>query len=46
MRVFYYQHQNRTHFICVRGGDVTGASPILRNCNTCSWLVPGTAEEA
>lgn len=42
MRVFYFQHAGRTHLICVRGSDVTRASPLWKNCNTCVWIVPGT----
>lgn len=42
MRVFYFQHGGRTYVICLRGSDVTRASPICKNCNTCVWIVPGT----
>lgn len=40
MRVFYYQHKGKTYLICVGIGDAGGASPIWKNCNTSSWMVP------
>lgn len=45
MRVFYFQHNGKTHLICVRGSSVTRKSPIHENCNTCIWIVPGTVTE-
>ena len=44
MRVFYYQHDGRTRLVCVNGVNATSKSPIWKNCNTCVWIVPGTAE--
>jgi hypothetical protein len=46
MRVFYYQYEGKTYIVCVGAADAGKLSPIWKNCNTCSWLVPGTFEDA
>jgi hypothetical protein len=38
-RVFYYQHEGKTHLVCVSPANAGPLSPIWKNCNTCSWLV-------
>jgi hypothetical protein len=45
MRVFYYQYEGRTYTVCVGALNAGANSPIWQNCNTCSWLVPGTWED-